>query len=340
MGSTIDRPRRAPTSAAAAVVPPPIAGRPAALAASRVSRAGLLLGALGLAASMFVVMRLLAAWRVSSHSPPNRISILGQKLTYPVANFDAVVVLLLAALGSVVTAMTLFGLAREVACARRFRRRLAERECRRLAGAVVIDDQRPRAFCAGFLRPRVYVSTGAIELLDERALGAVLAHELHHAQRRDPLRLAIGRVLAHALFFVPGVGELGRREQALAELSADEGAINDAPENRSALARAMLTFSDSGGGDSVGIDPARVDYLLGRPPSWRFPALLCLAAAAVIALLVGVGVLAGQVAAGSATLDPPFLSSQPCIAVLAMIPCTAALIGVWLGRRDRLARAP
>jgi len=26
--------------------------------------------------------------------------------------------------------------------------------------------------------------------------------------------------------------------------------------------------------------------------------------------------------------------------VLALIPCTAALIGVWIGRRDRLARAP
>jgi hypothetical protein len=160
MGSMINRPRRAPASGAAAVAPAPIAGGPAALAASRVSRAGLLLGALGLAAPMFVVMRLLADWRVSSHSAPNRISILGQKLTYAVANFDAMVVLLLAALGSVVTAMTLFGLVREVGAARRFRRRLAEGECRRLGGAVVIDDQRPRAFCAGFLRPRVYVSIG------------------------------------------------------------------------------------------------------------------------------------------------------------------------------------
>jgi beta-lactamase regulating signal transducer with metallopeptidase domain len=344
MDVTMKRPRRAHSSepvspatgqiATAQIATGPIASRPAALAAARVSRAGMLLGALGLAASIFVVLRLFAGWRVSSHSPPNQLSILGQRLTYPVANFGALVVLLLAAVGSIVTAMTLLGLLREIRAAGRFRRRLAEGERRLPNGATVIEDHRPRAFCAGLLRPRVYVSTGAIGLLDGLALDAVLAHERHHAQRRDPLRLAIGRVLARTLFFLPGIGELIRRQQALAELSADESAMHAAPENRSALARAMLTFSDAGGGgDSVGIDPARVDYLLGESPSWRFPALLCLAAVAVIALLVAVGVLVGQVAVGRATLDPPFLSSQPCVAVLAMIPCTLALIAARLSRR-------
>ena len=94
-----------------------------------------------------------------------------------------------------------------------------------------------------------------------------------------------------------------------------------ATENRSALARAMLSFSDdSESGEVVGIDPARVDHLLGEPPSWRFPALLCLAGLSVIALMTAVAVLAGQVASGSATLAAPFLSSRPCIVVLALIP--------------------
>jgi hypothetical protein len=118
-------------------------------------------------------------------------------------------------------------------------------------------------------------------LLDETALNMVLAHDAHHARRRDPLPLAVGRVLARALFFVPGLDEPVRRQQGLAQLGADETAMNAGPNNRSALARAMLTFSESSPAvGSVGIDPRLVDHLLGEPPSWRFPTLLCLAAAA------------------------------------------------------------
>jgi hypothetical protein len=102
----------------------------------------------------------------------------------------------------------------------------------------------------------------------------------------------------------------------------------------------MLSFSDSptsdGGG---GIDPGRIDYLLGEPPSWRFPALLCVAAAGVLALLVTVAVLAGRVASGSATLALPFLSRQPCILVLAVIPPALGVLAANLGRRFRL-RSP
>jgi hypothetical protein len=88
----------------------------------------------------------------------------------------------------------------------------------------------------------------------------------------------------------------------------------------------MLTFSESSPtGGSVGIDPGRVDHLLRQPPSWRFPTLLCLAAAVAIGLVGALAVLAGQLAAGSATLAPPFLSHQPCVVVLALIPAVVVL---------------
>jgi hypothetical protein len=154
------------------------------------------------------------------------------------------------------------------------------------------------------------------------------------------LRLAVGRVLARALFFLPGLAELVERQQALAELSADESAIAGGAADRSALARAMLSFSDSpASGRSSGVDPARVDYLLGDPPSWRFPALLCVAATAVLVLLVAVAVLAGQVASGSATLAVPFLSRQPCILVLAAIPAGLGVLAATYRHRLRLYRA-
>jgi hypothetical protein len=53
----------------------------------------------------------------------------------------------------------------------------------------------------------------------------------------------------------------------------------------------------------------------------------------VIVLVVAVAVLAGRVAVGSATLAPPFLSSQPCIVVLAMIPAALGWIAVRARRK-------
>jgi hypothetical protein len=225
--------------------------------------------------------------------------------------------------------VTIAGMAREVTAARGFRRSLPATG--RLDGAVVIPDDRPRAFCAGLLRPRVYVSSGAVATLDGEAPQAVLLHERHHGQRRDPLRLACGRVAVRALFFIPGLGDLVDRQQALAELSADETAMNAAPENRSALARAMLGFCDGARpGDPVGIDPARIDHVLGEAPAWRFPGLLCLLALAVIAVLVGLGTVAGAAANGSASLAPPLLSGRPCVMVLAAITGLVTFVGLRL----------
>lgn len=81
------------------------------------------------------------------------------------------------------------------------------------------------------------------------------------------------------------------------------------------------------------IDPARVDQLVGEPSSWRFPMFLCLAAAALLALLVAVAALAGQLAVGSTTLAPPLLSSRPCVVVLAAIPSVVGLVALRLRRR-------
>lgn len=200
--------------------------RPAATAAARVSGASLLLGGLGLVSAILVLVRLMESWRVGSGATSHRIEVFGQGFSYPAANVNAIVILLLAALGSVVTVRALGGAMRECHASRRFSRAVSRRQLETLRDAVVVPDPQPRAFCAGLLRPRVYVSAGAVAVLDEAALDAVLAHERHHARRRDPLRFAAGRVLADALFFLPELGLLVERQQALAELSADESAVD------------------------------------------------------------------------------------------------------------------
>jgi Zn-dependent protease with chaperone function len=322
--STLTRPSPATPPASTAAV------AAASIAEARVSRAGAALAALGLAASLVVVAALFVTWRVDGAAPVHHVSILGQRLSYPSANLPALIVLVLAAIGLSATASAVSGAAREVSASLRFRRRVAREEPMPYGDALVVEDDRPLAFCAGLLRPRVYVSTGALALLDDPALDAVLAHERHHARRRDPLRLAAARVLARALFFMPGLGALAASQRSLAELSADESAVTADPDSRSALARAMLGFSDAG---AAGFEPERVDYLLGETPTWRFPAALCLVAAGAAALMLALALLAGRVAAGSATLAPPFLSRQPCVVVLALIPAALALTAARLHRR-------
>jgi hypothetical protein len=63
--------------------------------------------------------------------------------------------------------------------------------------------------------------------------------------------------------------------------------------------------------------------------------MLCVAAIGLLALLVTVAVLAGRVAAGSATLEPPFLSAQPCVVFLAIIPAAVGLVAIRLLRKPQ-----
>jgi bla regulator protein blaR1 len=313
----------------------PRSRRPAAIAAGRAFGVNVLLGALGLASAILVITRLFESWRVTPQPASHVVSVFGQRLSYPAANAGAIVVTALAGVGLAMAGAAAWRLWRELVSVRAFRRGLAARSPRPVHGAWVITDDRPQAFCAGLLRPRVYLSTGALALLDETELAAVLAHERQHARRRDPLRLACGRVLASALFFIPALRHLVQRQQALAEISADEAAVLTAGGDRSALAAAMLSFSQASTG-TVGIDPERIDYMLGDGVQWRFPAAICLAVAAALSLLVTLAVLAAHAAAGSATLAPPFLSSQPCVAVLAILPTAAAMAGLAYARMRRM----
>jgi hypothetical protein len=312
--------------------------RPAAGAAGRVFGVNVLLGVLGLASAAFVVSRLFESWRVKPGGS-HLISVFGQRLSYPVANTGAIAVIGLAALGLLMTGAALRCLVRELVADRRFAQALAARSPLPHGGAWVITDAEPLAFCAGLLRPRIYVSTAALELLDDDALAAVLAHERHHVVCRDPLRLACGRALLAGLFFIPALRRMIERQQALAEIAADEAAILSDGIDRSALASAMLTFSEGAGAEGVGVDPERIDYLLGEPAASPLPLALCIGSAALLLLLSTAALLVARVSSGTATLAPPGLSGEPCIVVLAMIPAAAGIIGVVFARTRRTRRA-
>lgn len=91
---------------------------------------------------------------------------------------------------------------------------------------VCVDTNEPLAFCAGALRPRVFVSTGLIESLRPLELQAVLLHEAHHAERRDPLRRAAAHAAGEVLFFAPWIAWWARRFLDSCELAADRAAMH------------------------------------------------------------------------------------------------------------------
>ena len=202
-------------------------------------------------------------------------------------------------------------LLRQVAAQRRLRRLpvLAWRTVGPHTVAVVAGT-RAGAFCAGLLRPRVYVTEPAVARLAPDELRAVVEHETCHARRRDPLRLAVARVAADALGFIPLLHRLTRSQAAVADLTADRAAVA-AVGSAQPLAAALLRLDEPA--------PERVDHLLGRP----LPAAPRSLFACALAMLAGLAALAVLLAV--APTDPALpLVLLPGLAVPALLAFRAA----------------
>lgn len=215
-----------------------------------------------------------------------------------------------------------FGLG--VAAHRRVATELPVLEERVIAGRTVaiVPGSTPRAFCSGLVRPRVYVSEGALTRFGERELAAVVAHEAHHADRRDPLRLLAARAIGDAY----SLRTLPRREQALSELAADAAAVRRG--GAAPLASALLAFP----GD---VAPERVDRLAGAAPVGEVSNTMVAAAAAVLAALV-VAIGAELLVPGHPTFCLP-LASAPGWILIAVLGRLAAMGPAWLGWRRAAA---
>lgn len=89
----------------------------------------------------------------------------------------------------------------------------------------LFDSPRPLAFTVGLWNPQVVLSEGMISKLSQEELAAVLSHELGHVQSRDPLRLAVVRFLADALWFLPVARSLAADFADVVEAAADDWAV-------------------------------------------------------------------------------------------------------------------
>ena len=284
---------------------------------------------LGALAAAAVVLATLSASRAVRLDGGAIDALLDACRTYllPEPRVASIAVIALASLGVAVFVLGARALTRNLAALARFRRTVHLSGRLTICGRVVqvVADPVPRAFCAGWVRPRVYVSQGAIEQLQADELRAVVVHEDHHARRRDPLRLLVIAVLGEALFFMPVMRRLRERYAQLAEIAADEAATRAA--GAQPLAGALMRFGESTvPGIVVGIAPERVDALLGEHPRWELSLSLLGAG------LLSIGAIAAAALATASSMPANSISGSQLAAQACMLAMTLGpvLVGCWL----------
>jgi beta-lactamase regulating signal transducer with metallopeptidase domain len=166
----------------------------------------------------------------------------------------------------------------------------------KVPGALVVDHPAATAYCVPGLRSRIVVSAGALDLLDQAELAAVLAHERAHLRERHDLVLLPFTALLRAFRWSSVACEAHDSVSLLVEMLADDRALR----HRSAreLATALLRFGAAGGWQApVGAlavagrvaecqVAVRVSRLLRPAPRLRAPALVLVGvlAAATVAI--------------------------------------------------------
>lgn len=135
-----------------------------------------------------------------------------------------------------------------------------------------VEGQLPLAFCAGALRPTVFVTPALIDGLGAHELDAVLLHEQQHVEHREPLRRGLAKAATDVFFFIPLVTWWAQRRLEESELAADRAAIGQLGHRTVGRALWYVGVADAGGLPAFGgAIEARVAQVLGEPLEARRP---------------------------------------------------------------------
>jgi hypothetical protein len=170
----------------------------------------------------------------------------------------------------------------------------------KVPGALVLDHPTAAAYCVPGLRSRIVISAGALALLDQAELAAVLAHERAHLRERHDLVLLPFTALRRAF---PRSASARRAHGAVAllvEMLADDHALRHRPARE--LVTALIRVGTSGaastpagalavGGTQDGEMAVRVARLLEPVPGLSVPALALVCAAATLVVAVPAALL-------------------------------------------------
>ena len=218
------------------------------------------------------------------------------------------------------TAIAMTSLAGTAACLRQRTRWTAPTPASEIAfgpqpAIVRFADERPQVFCAGWLRPRVFVSTAALIDLPNEELRAGLDHQRQHARRRDPLRLLAMQAFADSLPFIPVLRPLVHRYQRRLEAAAIAAATRTGAS--AAAARDGTVECRFAGSAEVAERPATARPVRVASTAWAVAAALALGA-----LILHTGALIDL-----SRLDPTAPGGQLClIAIVTLIVLAAAIV--------------
>ena len=166
---------------------------------------------------------------------------------------------------------------------------------------VMLEDDRPFAFCHGLFRPRICFSTGLIEILEQEELEAVLLHEEVHARRGDPLKLFAARVTTAGLFALPISRLLRDRYVAGLETSADREVVERHGVAPLAAALLKLVGAEPSGFAVAAVSrfsPSKqwIDQLAGHNVGWSPPPIpVRLVVASAISVITSLFLAAGTI---------------------------------------------
>jgi hypothetical protein len=165
----------------------------------------------------------------------------------------------------------------------------------KVPGALVVDYPAAAAYCVPGLRSKIVISAGALDLLDQAELAAVLAHERAHLRERHDLVLLPFSALRRAFPWSRSTRQAHAAVGLLVEMLADDHALRHRPACE--LISALRRFGAAGtSGAPIGAlavaDPsaaevtARVERLLASDPGLCLPVqlLVCVAAALLVAV--------------------------------------------------------
>jgi Zn-dependent protease with chaperone function len=168
----------------------------------------------------------------------------------------------------------------------------------KVPGALVVDHPAAAAYCVPGLKSKIVISVGALNLLDQAELAAVLAHERAHLRERHDLVLLPFTALLLVFRWTGVAREANAAVGLLVEMLADDRALRHRPARE--LATALLRVGAAGGAYAPagalaaggGQVAARVSRLLRPAPRLPVPALVLIGLAAVGTLAIPVAFLA------------------------------------------------
>lgn len=90
---------------------------------------------------------------------------------------------------------------------------------------MVISYPVPLAITMGFVSPKIIVSTGLMNLLNDDELDAVIYHEMYHKKNYDPLKIFLLALCASSMSYIPILKWFNQKYRIIQEVLADNLAI-------------------------------------------------------------------------------------------------------------------